>query len=60
MSTFMKSGQPWLFDSASGDIVGVKDVDGGETFFIREATDASGNTVLVGADGVAFAASRSR
>lgn len=29
----MKPGQPWLFDSATGDIVGVKDSDGGETLF---------------------------
>lgn len=33
MSTYMKSGQPWLYDSTSGDIVGVKDSDGGETMF---------------------------
>lgn len=30
---YMKSGQPWLYDEASGDIVGVKDSDGGERFF---------------------------
>jgi hypothetical protein len=30
---FMKSGQPWLFDDATGDIVGVKDPDGSERFF---------------------------
>ena len=35
MSTFMKPGQPWLYDDASGDIVGVKDRDGGETIFIK-------------------------
>lgn len=52
MSTYMKAGQPWLYDSDTGDIVGVKDRDGGETFFGRYARDSSGNvTGLVGADG---------
>ena len=52
MSTYMKPGQPWLYDSASGDIVGVKDADGGETIFAAVSTDSSGNvTGLVGPDG---------
>lgn len=51
MSTYMKPGQPWLYDSDTGDIVGVKDADGGESGLGRLATDANGNTVLVGSDG---------
>lgn len=50
--TYMKSGSPFLYDEDSGDIVGVKDRDGGESFFGRLSTDANGNTVLAGADGV--------
>lgn len=42
MSTYMKAGQPWLYDSSSGDIVGVKDADGGEALLARYATDRSG------------------
>lgn len=49
--TYMKSGSPFLYDEDSGDIVGVKDQDGGETIFLRASTDANGNTVLVGRDG---------
>lgn len=49
MNTYMKAGQPWLYDADSGDIVGVRDGDGGDSFFGRFATDASGNvTGLVG------------
>src|SRR5574340_56083 len=51
MSTYMKAGQPWLYDADTGDIVGVKDADGGESFFGRFATDVGGNTVIVDASG---------
>lgn len=52
MPTFMKSGQPWLYDSDSGDIVGARDGDGGDMYFARLASDAKGNaTGLVGPDG---------
>lgn len=30
----MKIGQPWLYDELTGDIVGVKDTDDGESFFV--------------------------
>lgn len=30
MATMMKSGSPFLYDDATGDIVGIKDADGGE------------------------------
>ena len=33
-STVMKSGAGFLYDEATGDIVGVKDSDGGEMFFV--------------------------
>ena len=32
---YMKQGFPWLYDNSSGDIVGVKDPDGSETYFSR-------------------------
>ena len=32
---YMKQGFPWLYDNSSGDIVGVKDPDGSETYFAR-------------------------
>lgn len=32
---FLKQGFPWIYDNASGDIVGVKDPDGSETYFSR-------------------------
>jgi hypothetical protein len=32
---FLKQGFPWIYDNASGDIVGVKDPDGSETYFAR-------------------------
>ncbi len=52
MPTFMKSGQPWLYDSDSGDIVGARDGDGGDMYFARLASDAKGNvTGLVGPAG---------
>lgn len=38
----MKIGQPWLYDEQSGDIVGVKDADGGESFFARMSADGNG------------------
>lgn len=51
MSTYMKPGQPWLYDETTGDIVGVKDADGGDSFFARTLTDANGVTNLILADG---------
>ena len=33
--SYMKQGFPWLYDNSSGDIVGVKDPDGSETYFAR-------------------------
>ena len=30
---FMKPNQPWLYDDITGDMIGVKDPDGGERFF---------------------------
>jgi hypothetical protein len=55
MSEFMKAGQPWLYDDATGDIVGVRDNDGGTTYLAKYATDSSGNvTGLVGPGGVAI------
>lgn len=39
---FMKQGQPWLYDESSGDIVGVKDPDGSERFFLsRRKTEVA-------------------
>lgn len=32
---FLKQGFPWIYDNVSGDIVGVKDPDGSETYFSR-------------------------
>ena len=50
--TYMKSGQPFLYDDVTGEIVGFRNADTGrETYIARSSTDASGNTVLVGADG---------
>ena len=45
--TFQKAGSPFLYDDATGDIVGVRDADGGDSYFARLL--ASG--ALVGADG---------
>ena len=52
--TYMKSGSPLLYDEDTGDVVGVKDTDGGESTFAFIRTDANNNTVLVGADGKEF------
>lgn len=52
MSTFMKPGLPWLYDETTGDIVGVKDADGGDSFFTRTQTDADGSTSLLGPSGI--------
>ena len=38
MNTYIKSGLPWLYDTATGDIVGLKDQDGGETIFAKTET----------------------
>lgn len=39
---YMKAGQPWLYDESSGDIVGVKDNDGSERFFLaRRKTEVA-------------------
>lgn len=52
MSTFMKPGQPWLYDDTTGDIIGVRDADGGDSFFARTQTNATtGATELLGPDG---------
>lgn len=45
------SGAPWLYDETTGDIVGVKDPDGSEFYFAREANyglfrDMSDQTAL--------------
>ena len=38
----MKPNQPWLYDESSGDIVGVKDPDGSERFFLsRRKTEVA-------------------
>lgn len=37
---FMKQGQPWLYDDATGDMIGVKDPDGGERFFDAQSYTA--------------------
>lgn len=34
--TFMKSGSPFLYDDTTGDIVGLRDADGGETLVGNE------------------------
>lgn len=39
---FMKQGQPWLYDETTGDVVGVKDPDGSERFFLsRRKTEVA-------------------
>jgi hypothetical protein len=39
---YMKSGQPWLYSDATGDIIGVKDPDGSERFFLsRRKTEVA-------------------
>lgn len=38
--TYTKSGTPFLYDESTGDIVGVKDADGGESMFVIPQTDA--------------------
>lgn len=35
MDTILKSGTPFLYDAQSGDVVGIRDQDGGDTFFTR-------------------------
>ena len=35
---YTKTNLPWLYDAATGDIVGVKDTDGGETIFAKNET----------------------
>ena len=37
---FMKQGQPWLYDDATGDMIGIKDPDGGERFFDAQSYTA--------------------
>lgn len=41
---YMKPGSPWLYDEATGDIVGVKDADGQDSFFAR--TNLAGTAIL--------------
>lgn len=50
MSTYMKAGGPWLYDEATGDIVGVRNMETGTNKFLLR-TNADGNAVLLGADG---------
>ena len=38
MNTYVKTNLPWLYDTATGDIVGIKDKDGGETIFAKNET----------------------
>ena len=38
---YLKQSGPWLYDNASGDIVGFKDDDGSEVYFARAATYGS-------------------
>lgn len=38
---FMKQGQPWLYDDATGDMIGVKDPDGGERYFDAQSYTAA-------------------
>jgi len=45
---YMKPGSPFLFDELTGDIVGIKDNDGGESYFPRID---NGNVLTVGASG---------
>ena len=37
---FMKQGQPWLYDDITGDMIGIKDPDGGERFFDAQSYTA--------------------
>lgn len=37
--SYMKVGLPWIYDDVSGDIVGIKDADGGETLFVKATID---------------------
>lgn len=41
--SYMKSGLPWLYDDVTGDIVGVKDQNGGELNFVASAPVQSAN-----------------
>ncbi len=50
MGTMRKSGTPFLFDSDTGDVVGIVDADGSERLFAfansrRQVTDATGRSV---------------
>lgn len=55
---FMKSGSPFLYDETTGDVIGIKDRDGGETMFVIPQTDpltggigkaqVSGKSVAIG------------
>lgn len=39
---FMKQGQPWLYDDVTGDVIGVKDPDNSERFFLsRKKTEVA-------------------
>ena len=38
----IKPGSPFLYDETTGDIVGVKDADGGDGYLARLVTDAAG------------------
>ncbi|MGL4265197.1 MAG: SGNH/GDSL hydrolase family protein [Afipia sp.] len=47
MAIIQKQGQPWLYDDATGNIVGVKDPDGQDRFFAAFETSSDG-VVLIG------------
>lgn len=50
--TYMKSGQPFLYDDETGDIVGTRNAETGrETLIPSWGQDASGNLSLIGPDG---------
>jgi hypothetical protein len=44
---YMKPGSPFLYNNTTGDIVGVKDADGGETMFVTSTTNPDGSVSLV-------------
>lgn len=43
----MKPGSPFLYDETTGDIVGVKDADGGDAYFTTAVLDSTGNISAV-------------
>lgn len=53
---YMKSGLPWLYDDVTGDIVGVKDVDGDDSFFAIAKTDPLTGEMAFRVNGAALTA----